>query len=257
MCVGMCIVWLSCYDAQLRTRLLWVWISDQAPIFPLPLVLVGGSGSVFWDNSSTTNSMELAVCGTGIQIRVWFSMAADNCFPGWVLSKYLLQLALLEEMDPSVGLEGGGICMNPKGFTLVPVTALCAGLCTSATLSCGVKMSESSSCIICCPSMLWIFSASPTPSLTQVSQPVSVSLFVYTNMFSNTGQSGVCVCLSVCFCTLTCFLTQVSQLSVCFCTPTPSLTQVSQPFVSVCFCTPTPSLTQVSRPFVSVHLHLL
>ena len=151
--------------------------------------------------------------------------------------------------------------MNPKGFTLVPVTALCAGLCTSATLSCGVKMSESSSCIICCPSMLWIFSASPTPSLTQVSQPVSVSLFVYTNMFSNTGQSGVCVCLSVCFCTLTCFLTQVSQLSVsvCFCTPTPSLTQVSQPFVSVCFCTPTPSLTQVSQPFVSVsvHLHLL
>ena len=164
--------------------------------------------------------------------------------------------------------------MNPKGFTLVPVTALCAGLCTSATLSCGVKMSESSSCIICCPSMLWISSASPTPSLTQVSQPVSVSLFLYTNMFSNTGQSGACVC----FCTLTCFLTQVSQLSVsvcfctptpsltqvsqpfvsvCFCTSTPSLTQVSQPFVSVCFCTPTPSLTQVSQPFVSVHLHLL
>ena len=107
----------------------------------------------------------------------------------------------LKEMDPKCRFGGwgkdGGICMNPKGFTLVPVTALCAGLCTSATLSCGVKMSESSSCIICCPSMLWISSASPTPSLTQVSQPVSVSLFLYTNLFSDTGQSGACVCLSV------------------------------------------------------------
>ena len=130
----------------------------------------------------------------------------------------------------------GGICMHPEGFTLVPVTVLCAGPCTSATLSCGVKMSESSSCIICCPLMPWISSASPTPLLTQVSQ----------------------LCLSVCFCTPTPLLTQVSQLclSVCFCTPTPLLTQVSQLLVSVCFCTPTPLLTQVSQLLVSVCLFL-